>query len=51
MKRKGLKYEFTTQPWQYTGPAGWHFISLPKKLSKEIRDILKSQEEGDDSKQ
>lgn len=46
MKSKGIKYAFTAKPWQYTGPAGWHFISLPKKLAKEIRKALQSEEEG-----
>lgn len=46
MKSKGIKYEFAAKPWQYSGPAGWHFVSLPKKLAKEIRNTLKSEEEG-----
>lgn len=46
MKSKGIKYTFTAKPWQYTGTSGWHFISLPGKLSKEIRSALKSEEEG-----
>jgi hypothetical protein len=46
MKSKGIKYEFTAIPWQYAGPGGWHFISLPKKLAKEIRTALRSEEEG-----
>ncbi|MBN8718367.1 MAG: DUF1905 domain-containing protein [Sediminibacterium magnilacihabitans] len=46
MKSKKIKYEFTTKPWQYTGSNSWHFVSLPKKLSKEIRNALKAEEEG-----
>jgi len=46
MNRKGIKYEFTAKPWQYAGSGGWHFISLPEKLAKEIRNCLKSEEEG-----
>lgn len=46
MKSKGLKFEFTAKPWKHKSPGGWHFISLPKKLSKEIRDALKKEEEG-----
>ena len=46
MKNVGIKYEFTAKPWQFTGPAGWYFVSLPEKLAKEIRDALKSEEEG-----
>lgn len=40
-----IRYEFIAKPWQYAGPNGWHFVSLPKSLSKEIRKALKSQEE------
>lgn len=46
MKFKGIKYEFTAKPWQYTGPAAWHFVSLPNELAEEIRNALKSNEEG-----
>jgi hypothetical protein len=46
MKTKGIKYEFTAKPWQYTGPGGWHFVSVPGELAKEIRNALKSEEEG-----
>ena len=46
MKSQKLKYEFIAKPWQYPGQNGWHFISLPKKLSKEIRNALRSEEEG-----
>ncbi len=46
MKGNGIQYKFTAAPWQYAGPAGWHFISLPVGLSKEIRKALKSEEEG-----
>lgn len=46
VKSKGIKYEFAARPWQYNGPGGWHFISLPKNLAKEIRNALKSEEEG-----
>ncbi len=46
MKTKGIKYVFSSKLWKYQGPAGWHFVSLPKALSKEIRTHLKWQEEG-----
>jgi len=46
MNSKGIKYGFTATPWQYIGPGGWYFVSLPKKLAKEIRNALKSEEEG-----
>jgi len=43
---KGVKYQFTAKPWQYTGKAAWIFVSLPKKMSKEIRSHFKHEEEG-----
>jgi hypothetical protein len=46
MKIKGIKYEFTAKPWQHTGPAAWYFVSLPNEMAKEIRSVLKSEEEG-----
>ena len=46
MKIKGIKYEFTTKPWKYTAPGGWHFVSFPIELATEIRSTLKSEEEG-----
>jgi hypothetical protein len=41
-----IKYEFLAEPWQYAGPGGWYFISIPEKVAKEIRENLKWQEEG-----
>lgn len=46
MVSKGIKYAFNAKPWQYVGPAAWYFISLPKDLSKEIRNALQAEEEG-----
>jgi hypothetical protein len=46
MKNAGIKYGFTAKPWQYSGPAAWYFVSLPHKLAKEIRNALRSEEEG-----
>jgi Domain of unknown function (DUF1905) len=46
MKSTGIKYEFIAKLWQYAGPTGWYFVSLPTKLAKEIRNALKSEEEG-----
>ena len=43
---KGVKYEFSAEPWQYGAPGGWHFVSLPKELSAEIRANFKHEEEG-----
>ena len=41
-----IKFEFTAKIWLHGGQGGWHFVSLPLELSKEIRDNLKSEEEG-----
>lgn len=34
---KGNTYTFKAKVWLYPGPAAWHFISLPKKQSNEIK--------------
>lgn len=39
-------YEFQAQMWRDLIPGGWHFISLPKQISAEIRNNLKWQEQG-----
>lgn len=41
-----IKYEFSANLWKHDAPGGWHFVSLPLTLSKEIRVNLKWQEEG-----
>lgn len=41
-----IKYNFSAKPWQHASPGGWYFVSLPTAMSKEIRSILKSAEEG-----
>lgn len=46
MKSNGIKYKFTAKPWLYAGPGSWHFVSLPNELAQEIRNALKSEEEG-----
>lgn len=46
MEFKGVKYEFTAEPWQYKGKGAWIFVSLPKKTSGEIRKLFGHEEEG-----
>lgn len=46
MPIKGIKYKFMAEPWQYVGPGSWHFVSLPKTISTEIRNFFKQEEEG-----
>ncbi len=41
-----IKYEFSTKMWKDASSGGWFFVSLPKMISKEIREHLKWQEEG-----
>ena len=41
-----IKFEFSATVWQYSSPGGCYFISLPKRLSKEIRKYFKKEEEG-----
>lgn len=41
-----IKYEFSATPWQHASPGGWYFVSLPQELAQEIREMLKSEEEG-----
>ncbi len=41
-----IKYEFVAKVWQYEGPNGWYFVSLPTDIAVEIRESLKWQEEG-----
>jgi Domain of unknown function (DUF1905) len=41
-----IQYQFKAAPWRYEGPNGWVFVSLPTELSKEIREIFKSEEAG-----
>ena len=41
-----INYTFVTKMWQHAPPGGWYFVSLPKTISKEIREHLKWQEEG-----
>lgn len=41
-----MKYAFTAAIWQHSGTGGWHFVSVPKAISDEIRANLQSEEEG-----
>ncbi len=41
-----IKYEFSAAIWQHSTSGGWHFVSLPLPLAKEIRENLQWQEEG-----
>lgn len=41
-----IQYQFSSTLWQYAGKGAWYFVSLPEKLSEEIRENFKSEEEG-----
>lgn len=41
-----IKYDFSGKIWKHNLDGGWFFVSLPKEISKEIRQHLKWQEEG-----
>ena len=41
-----IEYAFSAKLWQHASPSWWFFVSLPKEMSKEIRSMLKSEEEG-----
>ncbi len=41
-----IKYVFNNAVWQHSGPGGWFFISIPKEISTEIRELHRSEEEG-----
>ncbi len=32
------EYKIKTRVWLYPGMAGWHFVSIPKKEAKEIKE-------------
>lgn len=34
-------YKFTARVWKWPGDMGWHFVTLPKKLSIEVRSVGK----------
>ncbi|MBL7830472.1 MAG: DUF1905 domain-containing protein [Saprospiraceae bacterium] len=42
----GIKYNFSAKIWKYESDGGWHFISLPEEIAKEIRENLGWQEEA-----
>ena len=45
-KVKPKKYSFKGKVWKYKGHAGWYFVTLPRMLSKTIRQSHGLSEEG-----
>jgi len=41
-----IKYGFSSKVWRHPAPEGWYFVSLPRAISKEIREQFKFQEQG-----
>ncbi len=37
---KGKTYKLKGRVWLYPGIAGWHFVSVNKKISKEIKQLF-----------
>lgn len=35
---KKTEYAITTHVWLYSGSGGWHFVTIPKEISDEIKD-------------
>jgi hypothetical protein len=42
----GKKYTITAKVWLYSGMAAWHFITLPKKESDEIKELFGEMKRG-----
>ena len=41
-----IRYRFSSTPWRYAGQSAWVFVTLPGKLSREIRKIFRPDEAG-----
>ena len=46
MSFQRIPYRFESSLWRHSSNGGWFFLTIPKELSKEIRSILGSEEEG-----
>lgn len=42
----GKKYTITAKVWLYSGMAAWHFITLPKKDSDDIKELFGEMKRG-----
>jgi hypothetical protein len=38
LKKAGASYALRATVWLYPGPAAWHFLTLPKRQSREIKE-------------
>ena len=41
-----LEFKMRARVWLYPGAAGWHFVTLPKKQSEEIRTLFGKSQRG-----
>ncbi len=42
MKTISKKFQFSGDVWLYSGKAAWHFVTLSKKTSADIKSFIKS---------
>lgn len=40
------QYQINTNIWQYPGESGWHFITVPKDISDDIRNLFGDRARG-----
>lgn len=38
LNRVANEFTFSSRVWRYDGSAPWHFVTLPRSLSKQIKD-------------
>jgi hypothetical protein len=43
---RGKTYTVKTKVWLYSGMAGWHFVTLPKKESDDIKELFGEMSRG-----
>jgi hypothetical protein len=41
-----FEYQMRARVWLYPGPAAWHFVTLPKKQSAEIKSLFGKSQRG-----
>lgn len=46
MAKLTFDYKMRARVWLYPGPAAWHFVTLPKKESTQIRSLFGKSQRG-----
>ena len=41
-----LDFEFTSKLWEYSGKGSWHFVSVPKEISADIKTFTRHNARG-----